>query len=110
MTLAPRPDDVAPSSGIAGWVLVVAAFSLGFCAFPLKVTGLKADYLPGDPADNRLNNYILEHGYRCLTGQNGSFWDAPIFYPMRRSTVTSDAHLGMLPAYAGLRACGLSPE
>jgi hypothetical protein len=106
---AARPDD-SPGWGAAGWAVVLAAFALGFYAFPLKVIGPAADHLPGDPADNRLNNFVLEHGYRYLTGRAASFWDAPMYYPVRRATATSDAHLGMLPVYAAFRAAGLSPE
>ncbi len=105
------PPSVAPPAwGRVGWAVVAAAFALGFYAFPLKVVGPRFDSLPGDPADNRLNNYILEHGYGCLTGRAEAFWDAPMFYPTRLVTVASDAHLGMLPVYAALRAGGLSPE
>lgn len=94
----------------AGWVLVGAAFIVGFINFPLQVLGTHLEYLPGDPADNRLNNYILEHGYRCLTGRATDFWDAPMYYPAPGVTAWSDAHLGMLPFYAAMRAVGLSPE
>jgi hypothetical protein len=103
-------DAPLPCWGASGWIIVLAAFALGMYALPLKTIGLTAEYLPGDPADNRLNNYILEHGYRYLTGREASFWDAPMFFPTAATTTTSDAHLGMLPAYAALRACGLSPE
>ena len=108
--LPATPQDTSLRWGVADWAVVVITFALGFCAFPLKIIGFDAEYLPGDPADNRLNNYILEHGYRCLTGQAGPFWDAPMFYPTRRVTLTSDAHLGMLPIYTAFRAGGLTPE
>ena len=109
---APAPAAATPSPpwGLAGWAIVAGAFLLGFIVFPLRTVGTKFDYLPGDPADNRLNNYILEHGYRYLTGKVASFWDAPMFYPAARVTAWSDAHLGMLPLYAAERHCGLSVE
>jgi hypothetical protein len=93
-----------------GWVLVVAAFVIGFINFPLRVVGSHLDHLPGDALDNRLNNFILEHGYRYLRGQADSFWDAPAFYPLKGVTRWSDAHIGMLPFYAVFRVTGLSPE
>jgi hypothetical protein len=91
-------------------VLLTIAFAVGFYNFPLTTIGLEADHLPGDPGDNRLNNYILEHGYRYLRGLETSFWDAPMLYPRAGATRTSDAHLGMLPVYTAFRVAGLSPE
>ncbi len=102
------PDP--PAWGPAGWAVVAVAFAVGFASFPLQVLGTKFDHLPGDAADNRLNNFILEHGYRYVTGRVDSFWDAPMFYPTRRVTAWSDAHIGMLPFYTAMRATGLSPE
>jgi hypothetical protein len=105
----PRAGD-APAWGPAGWAVVAAAFAVGFANFPMQVLGAHFEYLPGDPADNRINNYILEHGYRYITGRAESFWDAPMFYPARGVTAWSDAHIGMLPFYSAMRAGGLSPE
>lgn len=114
MTTQPQPAapevPPGPTWGVAGWALVVIAFVVGFYNFPLRVVGTGFTHLPGDPADNRLNNYVLEHGYRYVTGREASFWDAPMFYPAPGTTRTSDAHLGMLPFYSALRICGLSPE
>ena len=110
MTDAPPPESLRPSWGAAGWALVLAAFAVGFAALPLKTIGPAADHLPGDPADNRLNNYILEHGYRYVTGREASFWNAPMFYPAAGATRTSDAHIGMLPFYTAMRTLGMSPE
>jgi hypothetical protein len=92
------------------WTWVAAAVLVGFANYPLQVVGRDLEYLPGDPIDNKLNNFILEHGYRWLTGRADSFWDAPSFYPRRGTTAWSDAHIGMLPAYAAFRAAGCSPE
>ncbi len=92
-----------------GWVVVGAMFLIGFANFPLQVVGTGFDQLPGG-MDNRLNNFVLEHGYRYLTGREASFWDAPSFYPCRGATAWSDAHIGMLPMYSALRIAGCSPE
>lgn len=94
----------------AGWAAVAVAFLVGFANFPMQVVGWRLDQLPGEGIDNRLNNFILEHGYRCLTGRAEGFWDAPSYYPRTRATSWSDAHIGMLPVYAGVRALGASPE
>jgi hypothetical protein len=96
--------------GIGGWLLVLAAFAIGFINMPLRVVGWNFDQLPGDGLDNRLNNYILEQGYSYLRGRVDSFWNAPFYYPTPGVTAYSDAHLGMLPLYSLLRLFGLSPE
>jgi hypothetical protein len=109
--VTPGPGESCPRWQPSGWLVVLAAFLVGFANFPLRVVGTDLTHLPGDGGDNRLNNFVLEHGYRWLTGRAGvGFWDAPLFYPVRRVTAWSDAHLGMLPLYAAFRAAGASPE
>jgi hypothetical protein len=103
-------DNAAAHWGLGGWMLVAASFAVGFASFPLRTVGMDFEYLPGDPGDNRLNNYILEHGYRWLTRQAPSFWDAPMLFPTLGVTARSDAHIGMLPIYTAFRASGCSPE
>jgi hypothetical protein len=101
----------APRWGLAAWAVVLTAFAVGFANFPLRVIGTDAAYLPGDWGDNRLNNFVLEHGYRYFTFQgSGSFWSASLFYPALGTSAWTDLHLGMLPVYAALRLAGLSPE
>jgi hypothetical protein len=102
-----KPED---RWGVAGWALVLVAFAIGLANLPLRVLGWRFDHLPGDGIDNRLNNFVLEHGYRYLTGRVEGFWDAPAFYPVPRMTACSDAHIGLLPAYSGFRSAGLAPE
>lgn len=99
-----------PRWGRAGWLVVAAAFAVGFINFPLQIVGTGFEYLPGDDIDNPLNNFVLEHGYRYFTGRADSFWSAPAFYPQPLVTAWSDAHIGMLPLYSALRAGGFSPE
>ena len=104
--LTPAP----PTWGRVGWVVLVAAFAVGFVGFPVRVVGWRAEYLPGDDIDNPLNNFVLEHGYRYVCGKDDSFWDIPSYYPQPKVTAWSDAHLGMLPIYSAFRVAGLSPE
>lgn len=82
----------------------------GLWQVPLTVMTADLTYVPGTPVDNRLNNYILEHGYRWLTGAERSFWNAPFCWPAQSVTARSDAHLGELPVYVAFRAGGLGPE
>lgn len=83
---------------------------VGLCQMPLAVVGADLRYTPGDLVDNRLNNYVLEHGYRWVTGRERSFWSAPFCWPTPRMTARSDAHLGDLPFYAAFRLAGAEPE
>jgi hypothetical protein len=110
MTAEPMSES-RPRWGAGAWGLLLAVFAVGFVNFPLRVIGTGGEYLPGDAIDNRLNNFVLEHGYRCLaSGGIVSFWHAPMFYPAPGATGWSDTHLGMLPVYALFRAVGFSPE
>lgn len=59
--------------------------------------------IPGDLGDARFNMYILEHGFRWLSGQDVSFWSAPFFYPATDVVAYSDNLLGSLPFYALFR-------
>lgn len=107
---APETGPDARWKRLGGWLLIAVVFALGFINFPLRIVGESFEYIPGDGLDNRLNNYILEHGYRYLSGREISFWNAPAFYPSPGMVASSDAHLGMLPLYAFLRVIGLTPE
>ena len=98
-----EPGPTRPAWTWGGWLLLAALFMVGCVNCPLQVLGTHLEYLPGDTADNILNIYILEHGYRCLTGQDQSFWDVPMYYPSRGVTAWWDAHLGMLPVYSCMR-------
>jgi hypothetical protein len=101
---------IGSMTAAAGPGFALLAFAAGFTLFPLRVVGPDFAHLPGDVVDNRLNNYVLEHGYRYLTGRVPEFWHAPFCYPARWMTARSDAHLGNLPAYAMFRAVGAGPE
>jgi hypothetical protein len=89
---------------------VVLFFIVGMCILPLSNMGLNLSRIPGDLGDARLNNYLLEHGYRWLTGKDHSFWNAPFFFPATNVMAFSDNHLGTLGLYACLRWLGLDRE
>lgn len=65
--------------------------------------------LPGN-LDTLFNRYVMEHGYRWLTGQEPSFWNAPFFYPAPLTLAYSDCHAGNLVFYAMFRFFGFSPD
>lgn len=69
---------------------------------------VEPDRIPGDLGDARFNMFVLEHGYRWLTGQEPSFWHADFFFPTEDNTIAySDSHIGNLPIYGALRILGL---
>jgi hypothetical protein len=88
---------------ISGFILVVSMYCVGMYILPMQMMRFNLSLIPGDLGDARLNNYFLEHGYKWLTGQVASFWDAPFFYPTVRTMSFSDNHLGTLPIYALFR-------
>jgi hypothetical protein len=85
-------------------------FAAGMFMMPLQLMGIDLAFIPGDLGDTRFNNYVLEHGYKWLSGQVDSFWNAPFFYPTERTISFSDNHLGTLPFYALFRAFGADRE
>jgi hypothetical protein len=82
---------------------------LGF----ILITLHQSDYfraVPGDLADARFNNLILEHLYRWARGTDASLWSPGFFYPYQETLAFSDNHLGTGAVYVLLRFAGLSPE
>ena len=77
---------------------------------PTLASGLA--HIQGDWGDARLNNYILEHGYRWLVGAPGhwSLWSPPVFYPAPNTAAYSDILLGVAPFYWPWRLIGVAPD
>lgn len=65
--------------------------------------------IPGDLADARLVNCILEHVYQWTQGYTELFSPSQ-FYPVRGTLVYTDNHFGTALFYAIYRAAGLSME
>ena len=64
--------------------------------------------LQTDLGDTRLNNYLLEHGWRCLSGEPGvRLWHPPFFHPAPNALAYSDLLLSFGPLYWPWRAMGL---
>ncbi|HOC44506.1 MAG TPA: hypothetical protein PKJ99_15935 [Thermoanaerobaculales bacterium] len=64
--------------------------------------------LQTDLGDTRLNNYLLEHGWRWLSGEPGvRLWHPPFFYPAPNVLAYSDLLLTFGPLYWPWRALGL---
>jgi hypothetical protein len=65
-----------------------------------------------DVGDTRFNNYIAEHEYRWLLGEDGhrDFWSPPFFFPARNVAGYSEVMIGAAPLYWPWRAIGLAPD
>jgi hypothetical protein len=89
-------------------------FWIGLCAglyfFCFQLVGFQFTHFPGDLADARFNNYLLEHAHKFFTGQVSSFWDAPFMYPEKKVITYSDNLLGAAPFYSLLRFAGCDRE
>lgn len=66
--------------------------------------------MPGDLGDTRLNNFLLEHFFRWVSGLDKSFWSADFFYPFPDTIAFSDNFLGSGIFYALFRWVGLDQE
>jgi hypothetical protein len=95
----------------ARWpVLVGWAVGLWIAFAPTLASGFGR--MQSDWGDTRLNNYILEHGYRWLIGDPGhrALWSPPVFFPAPNTGAYSDILLGVAPFYWFWRALGIVPD
>ena len=67
------------------------------------------DGIPGNMADTRLVNCILEHVYQWTCGYTSLFSPSQ-FYPVTGTLVYSDSHFGTVLFYALFRVAGASME
>jgi hypothetical protein len=67
--------------------------------------------VPTGPSDIRLIGYLLEHGYRWISGDalHAHVWNAPFLYPLPNVTAFTETFLGAAPLYWWPRAIGLAP-
>ncbi|MEP7067089.1 MAG: hypothetical protein ABI889_13720 [Gemmatimonadota bacterium] len=96
---------VSASIAVGAWIV---GLLLQF--HPMLLSGLHR--MQSDWGDTRLNNYILEHGYRWLLGFPGHerFWSPPVFYPAPNTAAYSDVLLGVAPFYWLWRVTGFAPD
>src|SRR5262245_7215335 len=93
-----RPRLAVPGLAILGLVMSL---------WPVLRSGFRL--MPTDPGDSRLNNYLLEHGYRWIQG-SAELWNPAIFFPVRGTFAYGDVLLGAAPIYWTLRAIGFEPD
>jgi hypothetical protein len=89
-------------------ISALAFYVFGICFFCWRILGRDLEYVPGDAGDTRLINYILEHGYRFISGAENSFWNAGFMYPYKNPIALSDNLIGVFPFYALFRSIGLT--
>lgn len=108
----PAPARAPGAARLAGalWTLLVWAGGMLVAFRPMLLSRLAR--MQTDWGDTRLNNYILEHGWRWLAGVPGHerFWSPPVFYPAPNTFAYSDVLLGVAPPYWALRALGVAPD
>jgi hypothetical protein len=86
--------------------VVVLAVGLVMTFHPTLFSGFVR--LQTDLGDTRLNNYLLEHGWRWLSGDPGvRLWHPSFFYPAPNALAYSDLLLAFGPFYWPWRAFGL---
>ena len=98
------------SREVFNWFVILAIFSISLWLIVIRPLGPNLSRLPGDLGDTRFNNYILEHNFRWITGQDSSLWDAPFSYPYPLTLTFSDNHFGSMVIYDISRWAGLDRE
>lgn len=91
-------------------ILLFVCFGIGFYNFPLSLVETNFSYMPGDLGDARFINFVLEHGYQYLIGNQPSFYDATFFYPAKNTLALSDNMVGTLPIYTIYRLLDFDRE
>jgi hypothetical protein len=95
---------------IFNWLEILAIFGISLWLIVIRPLGPNLSRLPGDLGDSRFNNYILEHDFRWITGQDSSLWNAPFSYPYPLTLTFSDNHFGSMLIYDFSRWSGLDRE
>jgi hypothetical protein len=88
------------------WII----FILGLWLVVIRPFGSSWVLVPGNLGDARLNNYILEHFFRWVSGLEADYWNAPFFFPYKNVLAFSDNLLGSAFLYAVFRWIGYDRE
>jgi hypothetical protein len=100
------------TSQLRNFVIPVAFLVIGLLVVFWPTLTSRMTMMQTDPGDTRFNNYILEHSYRWLRGDelHKNFWNPPFFWPKRNVAAYSDIHLGTAPLYWSIRLIGIKPD
>ncbi|MFL6541240.1 MAG: hypothetical protein ACJ8HU_10780, partial [Chthoniobacterales bacterium] len=96
-----------PAELSRGVRLSLFALTIVLAAFHVDQSIIIHQGIPGDMADARLVNCILEHLYRAVRG-HGELLSPAQFYPTKGTLFYSDAHFGTAPFYILFRVLGAS--
>lgn len=77
---------------------------------PVFFSGMRL--VQGDEGDVRFVHYILEHGWRHVSGEpaHEHFWNPPMFYPEPNIAAYSEVMLGVAPFYWLWRVLGVEAD
>jgi hypothetical protein len=106
----PAPNRISVQRNAARYFIYLAVFVLFFCYTVLPIIGSDLSRFPGNLDDARFNNYLLEHSYKYISGQESAFWTAGFFYPHQNVVAYSDNHLGSSIFYVPFRMMGFDRE
>ncbi|GMU08582.1 hypothetical protein ASNO1_48350 [Corallococcus caeni] len=112
MLTLPAPMGTAASERTRAALLVLGGgvLALLLSHHSALLSGLRL--MQGDEGDVRFCNYILEHGWRFVSGDpaHARFWDPPMFHPEPNVAAYSEVLLGVAPLYWVWRGFGLGAE
>lgn len=94
---------MADNKKFIDYFFVVGLFFFGLWYYCFRILGFDLGTTPGDYGDSRFINYVLEHGFRWLKGEDPDFWRAGFMYPLKNNIAISDSMAGALPVYALFR-------
>jgi hypothetical protein len=96
----------------AGLVAPVVGWAIGMVAVFHRTLFSGLRFTPGGEGDARLIHYLLEHGWRWLSGHplHASLWSPPILWPQPDMATYTDILLGFGPLYWPWRVLGAGPH
>lgn len=92
------------------WLIFLFPLLVGLWFIAFGAVGHEFNFFPGDLADARFNNYLLEHAYLWFIGEDASFWNAGFMFPEPEVISYSDNLVGAAPFYAIFRILGADRE
>lgn len=99
-----------PSRPIPNLLVPAVFLAIGLWLVPLTILGPEFKRMPGEPCDTGFSNYVLEHGFKWISGKDPSYFSAPFLYPAKDSITFSDNFLATLPGYSAFRLAGFDRE
>ncbi|RYZ38292.1 MAG: hypothetical protein EOO71_24625 [Myxococcaceae bacterium] len=104
------PTGVSQRTRFLLFALAGGVLALLLAHHPVLLSGLRL--VQGDEGDVRFNHYVLEHGWRFISGDalHARFWDPPMFHPEPNTAAYSDVLLGVAPFYWLWRLLGLGED